>query len=40
LQRIEKAVEPLKAASAALESILPDHERRIRALEASSPPPR
>jgi chromosome segregation ATPase len=36
LQRIEEAVEPLKGLSAALQSILPDHERRIRALEASS----
>jgi prefoldin subunit 5 len=33
LERLEKAVEPLKAVAAALESILPDHERRIRTLE-------
>jgi chromosome segregation ATPase len=39
LQRIEEAVEPLKAVSAALENILPDHARRIRALESSRSAP-
>lgn len=35
LARLEKAIEPLTALHAAVQSMLPDHERRIRALEES-----
>jgi hypothetical protein len=36
LQRLEEAIEPLKVLPAALQKILPDHERRITALEEAS----
>jgi chromosome segregation ATPase len=35
LARLEAAIKPLKELPAALQQILPDHERRIRALEES-----
>jgi chromosome segregation ATPase len=41
LQRLEEAIKPLSVLPAALQKILPDHERRIAALEqASSQSPR
>src|SRR5262245_17978194 len=36
LQRIEKALEPLKVLPTVIQNVLPHHERRITALEAAS----
>jgi archaellum component FlaC len=38
LQRIEKALEPLTVLPAVIKNVLPDHERRITALEQARPP--
>jgi DNA repair exonuclease SbcCD ATPase subunit len=38
LQRIEKALEPLTVLPAVIHKVLPDHERRITALEQARPP--
>ncbi len=37
LQRIEKALEPLMVLPAAIQNVLPDHERRITSLEQARP---
>jgi chromosome segregation ATPase len=36
LKRLEEAMKPLKALSEAIQRVIPDHERRITALEAAS----
>ena len=38
LQRIERALEPLTVLAIAMQNVLPDHERRITALEQARPP--